>query len=107
MMSHLGVSTLVLFGYTARRVVMDGDSMAPYASWGEIDADEIAVGPDVFPTGVGGILYGPDTLAEVAKDHASALACAPNGDDIWFFFSAKFKMSNRIKKYHRSFTNQL
>lgn len=89
--------------HTARRVVMDGDSMAPYASWGEIDADEIAVGPDVFPTGVGGILYGPDTLAEVAKDHTSALACAPNGDDIWFFFSAKFKMSNRIKipsKFH-------
>lgn len=89
--------------HTARRVVMCGDNMAPYASWGEIDADESAVGQDVFPTGVGGILYGPDTLAEVAKDYTSALACAPNGDDIWFFFSAQFKMSSRIKipsKFH-------
>ena len=93
--------------HTARRVVMDGDSMAPYASWGEIDADEIAVGPDVFPTGVGGILlYGPDTLAEVAKDHTSRLH-ARRMVTIFGFFSLQNLKCLTALKYHRSFTNQL
>ena len=45
----------------------------------------------VFPTGVGGILYPPNSLNELVINEELFLRLAPNGDDIWLWAMAKLQ----------------
>lgn len=59
-----------------------GSSFYPYLQW----ARPIESTPsfDLFPTGVGGILYPPNSLNEIVLNKELFLDLAPFGDDIWF-----------------------
>lgn len=66
-------------------------TLVPYADW-ELAADRLeAEGPRevLFPTGVGGILYPPGSLAPEVLDEATFMELCPRGDDIWFFWMAR------------------
>jgi len=70
----------------------EGD-LRPYAAWPP--ATRQAVGPTVFLTGVGGILYPPYSLAPVVTDVERALRLCPTADDIWFWANAVLAGSRR------------
>ena len=40
----------------------------------------------LFPTGAGGVIYPPGTLAHTAQDRAACLSLCPSGDDIWLYW---------------------
>jgi hypothetical protein len=72
--------------YRARRVVVSGDVLRPYAEWPFVDHDR----PDatVFATGVSGVIY-PPPLLDCLRDGGSAFeACCPKNDDIWLHVTA-------------------
>jgi hypothetical protein len=65
--------------------------VAPYLSW-EMDVqDEAATHPsvDLVPTGVGGVLYPPGSLAPTALDSRQFQRLCPTGDDLWFYWMAR------------------
>lgn len=62
------------------------DSMGrilPYAQW-DARCGETGINPLYFITGVGGVLYPPDSLAPEVFDQETFLALCPEADDIWF-----------------------
>lgn len=42
--------------------------------------------PNLFPIGVGGVLYPPGVLAHKPEDRAIGLSLCPRGDDIWLYW---------------------
>jgi len=47
----------------------------------------------IFPTGVGGVLYPPNTLHPICSNRDIFLSIAPTADDIWFWAMAQLKGS--------------
>lgn len=43
----------------------------------------------LFPTGVGGVLYPPESFHDLVMDRQLFTQLAPRGDDIWFFWMAR------------------
>lgn len=75
--------------HMARR--LSGGTLAPYADW-ELATDRLVAdgaGEELFPTGVGGILYPPGSLDPKVLDEAAFMELCPRGDDIWFFWMAR------------------
>jgi hypothetical protein len=63
-------------------------ALLPYAAW-ELDTratEATAPATALFPTGCGGILYPPGSLAPQVADEAVFMDLCRHGDDIWFFF---------------------
>ena len=62
--------------------------LAPYASWERRvkDQESLSPGVDVFPTGVGGVLYPPASLPEQTTDLALIKRLSPTCDDSWLYF---------------------
>jgi hypothetical protein len=44
---------------------------------------------DLFPTGVGGVLYPPGSLDPEVMNEGAALATCPSADDVWLYWMAK------------------
>jgi len=61
---------------------LDNNKLKPYLSWASPKNDKPSF--NVFPTGVGGILYPPGSLHTKVLDKELFLRLAPFGDDIWF-----------------------
>jgi hypothetical protein len=59
----------------------------PYKDW-DWDTDENVGGTHIFLTGVGGILYPPNTFSYKVLDSEIFMSICPKADDIWFFFMA-------------------
>lgn len=54
----------------------------------------------LFPKGVGGVLYPPDSLSEICTDESEFLDLAPQADDIWFWAIAQLKKTKyRLVKH--------
>ncbi len=69
----------------ARRVVLTPDRrLTPYQSWHLIAGDD--AGPTVFPIGLGGILYPPNTLSPETANAAEFMRLCPYADDVWLFW---------------------
>jgi hypothetical protein len=70
----------------------------PYASWDLVTTHRRATTPNtrLFPTGVGGILYPPGSLAPQVDDEATFMALCPTGDDIWFFWMARLAGATHV-----------
>ncbi|MFO1121847.1 MAG: hypothetical protein U1F47_05970 [Hyphomicrobiales bacterium] len=78
-----------VLGRRAHRIRSDeAGGILPYAQW-EHRVAAAAAGPDILPTGVGGILYPPGTFGEEVHDSESFAALCPLADDIWFYFMAR------------------
>jgi hypothetical protein len=62
--------------------------LAPYSSWtrGVRDEDSLEPGTDVFPTGVGGVLYPPGSLPAIATDAGLLRQLSATCDDSWLYF---------------------
>ena len=58
------------------------NTLSPYISWNASEQQDPAF--DLFPTGVGGILYPPHSLHEKVLDTNLFLKLSPFNDDIWF-----------------------
>ena len=78
--------------HRAHRIKRSADGKAsPYLQW-EFDVqDERARRPsrDLLPTGVGGMLYPPESLDMRAVDRELFLRLCPHGDDLWFYWCAR------------------
>ena len=73
-------------GHRIRRQA-DG-RFAPYADWERRVNDEGSLSPgvDVFPTGVGGVLYPPGSLPPQTTDRTLFERLSPTCDDSWLYF---------------------
>lgn len=79
-----------VYAHRAHRVGHNPDgSLVPYNSW----EDELSgvSGNDVFPTGVGGVLYKKDLLHSDICNEDLFMKLAPRADDVWFFFMEYLK----------------
>jgi len=73
-----------------RPQVRPDGALAPYSQWERDvqDGDARRASGRLIPTGVGGILYPPDSLDPLAADVALAARLCPTCDDFWFFWMA-------------------
>ena len=70
---------------------MSGSKMAfdkngnikPYVTWYDEHLTALECNIKNFPTGIGGILYPPHSLAEEVTDETLFMKLAPTADDIW------------------------
>lgn len=62
--------------------------LAPYADW-DWEVPGRTEGFDLFPTGVGGVLYPPGILPPETSDAATFMRHAPRADDVWLFFMGR------------------
>ena len=66
-------------------------TLEPYQRWELATSRMRAAGKRelLFPTGVGGVLYPPGSLARDTLNEAAFMDLCPHGDDIWFFWMAR------------------
>ncbi|MGX5829872.1 acyltransferase family protein [Mesorhizobium sp. 43Arga] len=76
----------------------DAGRIEPYSKW-SFDVTE-TVGM-LFPTGVGGVLYGPKSLSPETVDEDKFTDLCPQGDDIWLFWMGRRVGSKYIKTKNR------
>ncbi|MEZ9047403.1 glycosyl transferase [Vibrio cyclitrophicus] len=70
--------------YRAHKMLRDANgNIQPYKMW-EHKTSITEPGFDIFPTGIGGVLYPPGVLHKKCLDYNQALQLAPNADDVWF-----------------------
>lgn len=59
-------------------------TLRPYAEWYRGAGAESGPSLELFPTGVGGVLYAPGDLAPEVLDESAFRTLCPRADDIWF-----------------------
>lgn len=76
--------------HRARRIAFDSqNNILPYTHWNlEISAKDYAPSFLNFLTGVGGVLYPPNSLHKDILDRDKFLKLCPDGDDVWFWAMA-------------------
>ena len=78
----------------------------PYKNW-TFSSDDFMPSYDIFPTGVGGILYPPNCFYKDIQNEELFMSLAPNADDIWF--KAMSLLNNRkskiINQNNKEFSN--
>jgi hypothetical protein len=81
--------------YRARRVVLDGSTLAPYNSWGF----DTTGAPSLlnFATGVAGVIYPPAMLQRLKECGDAFRAVCPKADDLWLHVIA-IRNGFRIKQ---------
>ncbi|MBZ9848999.1 acyltransferase family protein [Mesorhizobium sp. CA14] len=72
----------------------DAGRMQPYDQW-LFDVSETT--GMLFPTGVGGVLYGPKSLSAETVDEELFIKLSPQGDDIWLFWMGRRAGSKYVK----------
>ena len=65
-----------------------------YKDWGVLK--KYTEGKFVFPIGAAGVLYPPDSLCGFVSDKELFQKLSPLADDIWFWFCALYKGTNKI-----------
>lgn len=65
----------------ARRIAVSHGQLEPYGRWPL--AAEGEMGANVFPTGVGGVLYPPFMLKRLKAEGDAFLEVCPRADDVW------------------------
>lgn len=72
--------------YRAHKIKIEGDSIAPYRSWGPCTS----IRPSVlhFATGVSGVIYPPFFLRQLKEAGAGFIHICPKSDDIWLHVNA-------------------
>jgi hypothetical protein len=86
--------------HRAHEVVRDsGGVFLPYEQWTS-DTHFRGERDSLFPTGIGGILYPPGTLAHSTEDRRAAFDLCPQADDVWLYWigrrnGARYKTAGR------------
>ncbi|MGO4642524.1 hypothetical protein AB4Z43_29270 [Mesorhizobium sp. 2RAF45] len=76
----------------------DAGQIAPYSNRSYDVSDTANM---LFATGVGGVLYGPESLSPEAVDEDKFIELCPQGDDIWLFWMGQRVGSKYIKTQKR------
>jgi len=88
----LGAREPAIVCHRAHRPIVGRDgTLPPYSQW-ERDVQDGAArraSGGIIPTGVGGILYPPESLDPLVADSALAARLCPTCDDFWFFWMAR------------------
>ncbi|MEA5549338.1 hypothetical protein VB816_30580, partial [Limnoraphis robusta CCNP1324] len=73
----------IIHAHRAHRMTFDSGRVRPYREW-EWEAPGFQ-GPsfDLFPTGVGGVLYAPGHLHREVMNERAYLQLSPKADDVW------------------------
>lgn len=75
------------------RVLRQADGrMAPYGDWALYTVYPPGSGPqtcDMFPTGVGGVIYPPGSLSAEVTDRALLTRLCPKADDVWLYWMGR------------------
>jgi hypothetical protein len=85
-------SDRVIACHRAHRIKRRSDGrVAPYLEWDFIVQVENSQRPssDLVPTGVGGVLYPPQSLDPCVSDRQLFQRLSPDGDDLWFFWCGR------------------
>jgi hypothetical protein len=93
--------------YRAHEIILDENrNIIPYSEWRSC-IKSIEYSKRIFPTGVDGILYPPNTFNSEVMNKAKFQSLAPTGDDIWFWAMARLnhKECNLIKNYNGKITD--
>lgn len=61
---------------------------APYAEW-RFEVPGPLTSTDIFPTGVGGVLYPPGSLPPETLDEATYQSLCPKQDDLWLYWMGR------------------
>lgn len=77
-----------VIAHRAHRVCWQGDKLAPYDSWPK-NISGAQEGPEIFATGVGGVLYPPGCLHPDALRSELFLRLCPGADDIWLYWMTR------------------
>ena len=96
---HVESQPCVLCRRAHRLKVRPDGAIAPYASW-EWDVQDSASrvpSNDLFPTGVGGVLYPPGSLHPEVNNEEAFRSLCPTNDDIWFYWMARLAGSSARK----------
>lgn len=86
---------VVLAGRAHKFKFGDDGLLLNYIDW-DLDTKDHKASLDIFPTGVGGVLY-PNGCFDEQVCHADFLSIAPNADDIWLKAMTKLK-GNKCKR---------
>jgi len=78
----------------------NNNSLTPYIQWK--DTDEKGPHLNIFPTGVGGILYPPKSLNKEVLNKTIFLEDCPLADDVWFKAMALLNDIPTVKVYKKS-----
>lgn len=78
--AHRG-DTSVIHCYRARRVVFDGEQLAPYLEWPR--SHSMQASPLNFLTGVSGVIYPAEFLRRVKAEGDVFMGMCPRADDVW------------------------
>ncbi|HSS38568.1 MAG TPA: glycosyltransferase family 2 protein [Polyangia bacterium] len=79
--------------------------LAPYRDWQhEIDMrNDPSPRPGLFPTGIGGVLYYPGSLAPEVTNREAFLALCPRADDVWLYWMGR-RAGTRYRQVGGAFT---
>ncbi|MFL5306246.1 MAG: glycosyltransferase family 2 protein [Polyangia bacterium] len=79
--------------------------LAPYGDWQhEIDMrDDPSPRQGLFPTGIGGVLYYPGSLAPEVTDREAFLRLCPRADDVWLYWMGR-RAGTRYRQVGGPFT---
>lgn len=81
---------ICIIGYNCSVILKSGDNtLYSYLSWPSPGSSSPSL--NLFPVGVGGILYPSNSLSDIVFDQELFLKLAPFGDDIWFKAAALLK----------------
>ena len=87
-------STTEIIAYRCSCVKKESDNiLSPYSEWKP--ASKKSPINNLFFTGVGGVLYPPNSLHSDVLKREIFMRLAPTGDDIWFNAMALLKRSNK------------
>jgi len=90
----------VVICHRAHRIRRLADGrIAPYHDW-QFDIQDAAArkpSTNIVPTGVGGVLYPPQSLHPKVMDRNFFERLCPDGDDLWFYWCARMAASKYKK----------
>ena len=77
--------------HRAHKIGVDKECrLLAYTAWHNfVSMDDIENSAEIFPTGVGGVLYPPHCFDERVTDDSLFMKLSPHGDDIWFWAMAR------------------
>jgi len=79
---------------------LNNHQLKPYLRWTSPENSKASF--NLFPTGVGGILYPPNSLHNKVLDKELFLKLSPLGDDIWFKAMALLNNTKTVMVYEKS-----
>lgn len=70
--------------YRAHLIKITDNTIEKYLNWMRYDKNKFYSGPSIFPLGVGGVFYPPNSLNKEIFNSGVFLKICPTADDVWF-----------------------